>query len=433
MNIFKSSIIAMLFCCFCLNSYAQQTPAPDQKGSILILNAKAHLGNGKVIENSAVAFKDGKITLVEDATNIRLDMSQFDEVVKAQGMDLYPGFIAPNTQIGIQEIGAVRATRDSREVGRINPSVRTIIAYNTDSRVTPTIRSNGVLLAQVAPSGWSGIKGTSSVVELDAWNWEDAAYVMDDGIHMMWPSMFHQSGWWAEPGPIKKNEEYDKQTKQIKDFFQEAKAYQASTPTKKNLKFEAMKGLFNKSQKLYINTASAKTIMDAVLFGESIGVDVVIIGAEDAWRITDFLKEHEVQIILHQTQSLPETQDADIDQPFKTPAMLQKEGILFCFGVNGSWEQRILPNQAGQAVGYGLEYEDAIAALTLNTAKILGINDRVGSIELGKDATLILSEGDVLEIRTSKVSKAYIRGKAIDLDNKQRALYRKFKEKYEND
>ena len=185
----------MLFCCFCLNSYAQQTPAPDQKGSILILNAKAHLGNGKVIENSAVAFKDGKITLVEDATVIRLDMSQFDEVVKAEGMELYPGLIAPNTQIGIQEIGAVRATRDSREVGRINPSVRTIIAYNTDSRVTPTIRSNGVLLAQVAPAGWSGIKGTSSIVELDAWNWEDAAYVIDDGIHMNWPSMFRRTGW----------------------------------------------------------------------------------------------------------------------------------------------------------------------------------------------------------------------------------------------
>ena len=409
---------------------AQQTPAPPQTQPIIITGAVAHLGNGQVIENSTVAFEDGKITLVADARLIRIDGSKNYKTIAASGKHVYPGFIAPATTVGLVEINAVRATKDYSEVGQMNPNIRSIIAYNTDSKVTPTVRSNGVLLAQITPRS-GRISGSSSIVELDAWNWEDALYKGDNGVHVNWPSMFRFS-WGGSAEVINKNKNYSKQTKELDAFFDQAKAYaNKKNPEVKNLKFEAMRGLFDKSKKLFIHTNHAKTIMESTLFAKKYGADIVIVGGRDSWRITEFLKENNVPVLIRSTQSLPGAEDEDIDQPFKTPKQLHDAGILFGFSHSGYETQRNLPFQAGQAVGFGLEYEEAIKALSLNTAKILGLDQTIGSLEEGKDATLFISEGDVLDMRTCKVTHAFIRGKEIDLDNKQKALYRKFKEKYE--
>ena len=194
---------------------------------------------------------------------------------------------------------------------------------------------------------------------------------------------------------------------------------------------EAMKGLFDKSKKLYVHTGNVKSITEAILFFKDFNVQLVVVGATDAWMISDLLKAHQVSVILGNTHSLPSRTDSDIDEPFKTAKLLNDAGVLYCLGMNGAWEQRNLAFQAGQSIGYGLDYEDAVAALTLNTAKILGIDKTVGSLETGKDATLFISEGDALDMRTCKLTHAFINGRAIDLDNKQKALYRKFKEKYE--
>ncbi len=409
---------------------AQQTPADAQKESILIKNATLHIGNGEVIENGVIAFDKGKITLIDDATTVKLDESTYGKVIDGSGKDIYPGFIAPNTQIGLIEIDAVRATRDNREVGGINPSVRSIISYNTDSRVTPTIRSNGILLAQVVPEG-GRIPGQSSVVQLDAWNWEDAAYATDNGLHLNWPAPFYQTGWWAEPGGIEKNDEYGSTLDDIRKYIKEAKTYNDMTkPEKVNLKFEAMKGLFDGSKKLYIQVNFAKAIMEAVLLMEEFDITPVIVGGKDSWQITDFLKEHNVSIILSNVQSLPVREDDDIDQPYKTPKILSDAGVPFAFSMGGAWEQRNLIFQAGQAVAFGLDYEKAIEGLTLNTAKIMGIDDKTGSLEEGKDANFTVVEGDILDMRTCKVEDAYIQGRHIDISNKQKALAKKFSEKY---
>ncbi len=419
-------IISFFFATFC---NAQQTPAPEQSKPIVVTGATAHLGNGEVIENSIIAFENGKFTVV----NNQAVAQGFDgyEKIDASGKHIYPGFIAPNTALGLKEIGAVRATNDNREVGNMNPNLRSIIAYNTDSKVTPTIRSNGILYAQIVPQG-GRISGQSSVVELDAWNWEDAAYRMDDGIHLRWPNMFNSSGWWAEPGPTKKNDKYSKDVAEIKTFFQQAKAYSENdNPEKQNLKFEVMKEVLEGKKQLYIRTNSAKTIYESVLMAKEFGITPILVGGRDAGVVTDFLKENNVAVILSDVHRLPSREDADIDEPFKLPKKLQEEGVLFCFSMNGYYEIRNLPFQAGHAVGYGLDYEKAISALTLNTAKILGIDDRAGSIEEGKDATFFISQGDALDMRTCKIEQAFIRGKSIDLDNKQKALYRKFSKKYE--
>lgn len=406
---------------------AQQTPAPDQSEPIMVTGATVHVGNGTVIEDGAVGFSNGKITFVGKASDAKTDGHQ---VVDAKGKHVYPGLIAPNTSLGLVEIGAVRATRDNREVGTFNPNIRSIIAYNTDSRVTPTVRSNGVLMAQVVPSGgW--ISGQSSVVELDGWNWEDATYKADEGIWMGWPSVYQWRGWRSASSGTSINKDYDKQVTSLKDFVKDAKSYIEGEPKEKNLKFEAMRGLFDGSKQLFVRANQVKAMMGAVDFAKEFGFKLVIVGGEDSWQMTDYLKANDVKIMLSQTQRLPSRGHEDVDQPFKTPAALQKAGVTYCLMYNDSWQTRNLPFQAGQAAAFGLTKEQALSAVTLNTAKILGIDKTVGSLEVGKHATLIISNGDVLDQLTNQVTDAFIQGKAIDLDNKQKALYRKFKGKYD--
>jgi imidazolonepropionase-like amidohydrolase len=407
---------------------AQPTPAPKQAQPILISGGTVHIGNGQVLENQLIAIKDGKIELVAGA-QVGRNFSGYKEI-KAIGKHIYPGFIAPGTNLGLVEIEAVRATIDNIETGFLNPNARAIIAYNTDSEVTPTVRNNGTLMAQIIPSGGL-ISGLSSVVQLDAWNWEDAAYKSDEGLIMNWPSVYSNGGWWAEPGEIKKEDKYKEYVQSVIQLFDEAAAYAKKTnTTEKNLRLDAMRGIFDGSKKLYINVAYAKGITEAVLFAKKYGITPVIMGGEDAWLLTDFLKTQKVSVILQRVQSLPIRNDDDIDQPYKTAAILAKAQIPFCFSMDGAWQQRNLPFQAGQAVGYGLGYEMAIRALTLDAATILGISNTCGSIEQGKDATLFISEGDALDMRTNKVTYALIQGRELNLDDKQKALYRRFSEKY---
>ncbi len=408
------------------------TPAPPQTGAVLILGATAHLGNGQALPNSAIAFEKGKLTLVADATTIRLDRSKFAKIFDAAGKHVYPGFIAADSRLGLVEIDAVRATQDFSEVGTFNPNARAIVAYNTDSDVQPTVRSNGVLQAQIVPTGGT-LSGSSAVVQLDAWNWEDATIRADDGQHLNWPSRqprrrFGPPAANLEPQP---ENQYDKNIEELNRFFGEAKAYcQKPAPETKNPRFEAMRDLFAGKQNLYIRTGEAKSMQEAVLFAEKYGARPVLAGASDAWLITDFLRAHQVPVLLAEPQRLPAREDDDYDQPYKTALALHQAGIPFALAGNGGWRQRNLPFEAGQAVAFGLPYEAAVQAITLSPAAIMGIGTSTGSLETGKDATLFISEGDALDMRGCNVTAAFIQGREINLDNKQKELYRKFEEKY---
>jgi imidazolonepropionase-like amidohydrolase len=409
-------------------------PAPPQQGPILILGATAHLGNGQVLPNSAIAFDKGKITLVADAATIRLDRKQFAKIFDASGKHVYPGFIAPDARLGLVEIDAVRATQDFAEVGAVNPNARSIIAYNTDSEVIPTVRANGVLLAQVVPTGGL-VSGLSSVVQLDAWNWEDAAYRTDDGVHLNWPQPRRPGARSFRRGPQQEGGEqedgYEKSVQELHRYFSEAKAYtEKKSPDPVNLRFEAMRGLFSGQKNLYIHVSQARLIQEAVLFAEQHSLKPVVVGGNDAWMITGFLKTHNVPVILSKSHRLPGREDEDPDQPYKTAAALHAAGILFCICEDGGWRQRNLPFQAGQAVGYGLPAEAAVQCITQNAARILGIDAITGTLETGKDANLFISEGDALDMRTNQVTAAFIQGREINLDNKQKELYRRYEEKY---
>ena len=416
----------LLFFGFTSLSFGQYvpTPAANQSQAILLKGATAHLGNGETIENAYIAFSDGKLTVVEEdavATNFKTH-----KIIDVTGKHIYPGFIAMNSVLGLREIGAVRATNDHREVGTINSHIRSVIAYNTDSEVIPTVRSNGVLLAQITPQGGL-VSGQSSLVQFDAWNWEDAVVRVDEGVHVNWPRQFTFSRW----SGTKKNDKYAAQLQELETFLHAALAYTKKDIIEdRNLKFEAVRGLFDGSKKMYIHANEVKSIEAGVLFAKKFDITPIIVGGRDSWLITDFLKKNEVAVVLNSTQSLPRYEDSDIDQPFKTPLQLQNAGVSWCFSHGDYWSQKNLPFIAGQAVGFGLSYEDAITALTSSPAKIMGADKQVGTLEIGKQATLIVSEGDVLDMRTSKIVHAFIDGREINLSNKHEVLSEKFSKKY---
>lgn len=408
-----------------------------QTKSILIKNVTAHLGNDSVIQNCWIGIRNGKIAEVLDASKPHEPSGSYDEVIDATGKHVYPGIIAPNSTLGLTEIESVRATLDFKETGSTLPNVRSLIAYNTDSKIIPTVRTNGILLAQVTPRGGL-VSGTSSVLMLDGWNWEDAAYKIDDGIHINWPRIQSRQVIDSDAGimgPYERNKEYVRQTTELKKLITDAKAYNESeTKEEKNLRFEALKGIFTGAQTLYIHVNNVKEIIEAVNFAKANQIGkVALVGGKDSWMVTDLLKENNVAVVVSRVHDLPERPEDDVDLPYKLPSLLQKAGVLYCLNNEGDMEAmgaRNLPFMAGTAAAYGLTKEQALKAITLNTAKILGIDKTTGSIEQGKDATLFISTGDALDMRSNNVERAFVKGMSIDLNNDQKALYDKYKKKY---
>lgn len=418
-----------------VTAFAQQpVPAKKQTKSILLMNGTAHLGNGTVIQNSVVGFKDGKITLIGDATVIRLDKSAWDTTINCAGKHIYPGFIASNSTLGLTDIEAVRATNDFRDVGTYNPNIRSQVAFNTDSKIPPTVRTNGVLLAQVCPRG-GRISGTSSIMALEGWNWMDATLKADDGVHLNWPSYYSRS--WNEDdgfGAYTQNKNYETQRQELEKFFAEAKAYSENHTGEKNLRFEAMQGVFSGKQNLYIHADLVKEITEGVTFAKKFAIPhMVIVGGADSWKCTEVLKANNIPVMLARIHSLPLRNDDDVNQPYKTAAMLQEAGILFCLQNEGDMEAmnaRNLPFLAGTAAAFGLKKEEAVAAISGNVAKILGIDQMMGILAEGRDATLFVSDGDALDMKTNNVTLAYVQGKKLDLRNEQQLLYHTYEEKY---
>ncbi len=405
-------------------------PADPQTEPIILMNGIAHLGNGEVIENSAIAFENGKITLVADARTIRLDLSKY-KVIDIAEQHVYPGLILPNTTLGLEEIAAVRATRDHTEVGNITPNVRSLIAYNTDSELIATLRYNGILLAQPTPNG-GAIPGTSAIMMLDGWNWEDAAYVEEDGVHIDWPAKNYGARWWLGESSGRPNENYNDEVKAIVNFMHDAKAYsKVSAPEVVNLKMEAMKAVFSGEKKLYLHADARAEIVESVQMAKEFDLDnIAVVGAEDAFYALDFLKANKVSVLLDMVHRRPTREDEDIDLPYRLPGILHEAGILTGLTYPRLQNSRNLPFFAGTAAAYGMDKEEALKLVTSNPAKILGIDDRAGTIEEGKDAHIIVSRGDLLDMKDSQLSHAFIMGKQIILDGKQQLLYERFKEKY---
>ena len=423
------NFLVICICFICSSILISQTPAKKQKEAIGIKNATLHIGNGKIIEKGFVGFIDGKINFIGAISDANIPT--YSKIIDAENKHIYPGLIAVNTNLGLVEIDAAKQTRDFAEVGNLNPNVRSIIAYNAESKVIGTVRSNGVLLAQIVPQG-GRISGSSSVVELDAWNWEDAALNIDEGIHLNWPSL-SALNFSDDNDSKKRNLEYLRQKQEIDLFFSECQAYLKNpNHDTKNLKFEAMKKVFDSKANLYIHVEEAKEMMASIAFAEKYSITPVIVGGYQSFMILDFLKQHHIPVILGRPHSLPSNEDDDINQCYKNAKILKDAGILYCLSDIGFWQQRNLPFQAGESVAFGLDKESALSSVSLNTAKILKIDNQVGSLEIGKDATFVISDGDLLNYLGNKVKSAYIKGKELDLDNKQKELFRTYQTKFES-
>ncbi len=424
----RGSLVHIALMCTTLAVAQRPAPAPPQPRSILITHATVHVGDGRVIDEGAVGFRNGIIDYVGYAYGVR---GTYDTTVQAAGGHLYPGLILADNTLGLHEIDLVRATNDEAETGEITPEVHALTAYAADSRITPTVRANGVLLAQVTPR--SGlVSGVSAVVQLDAWDNEDAPVRTPDGLHVNWPNAYARSGWWAEPGNTSraKDEERQRQIRELRLLFQRARAYGHDSTRVKDVRLDAVSGVFDGRLALYLHAQAAREIQEAVLFAREFNIPrPVIVGGYDAWRVASLLTDQHVPVILGRTHSLPLRDDDPVDLPYKLPYLLAERGVLFCLSYTGEHERmgaRNLPFVAGTASAHGLDREFALRAITLDAARILGIDKRYGSLEAGKSATLFLSTGDALDMRGNNVTLAFIDGRMIVLDDHQKALYRQY-------
>ncbi|MDA8696123.1 amidohydrolase, partial [Flavobacteriales bacterium] len=334
-----SFFIAIIACAGAAMAQPNLTPGAPQSESILVVGGTAHLGTGEALENAAIGFEDGIINFVGAAREV--DRKRYNRVVDFTGMHVYPGFIAPNSTLGLMEVAAVRASRDYQEVGTFKPNVRSVIAYNAASDITPTVRTNGVLMGQITPRG-GVIGGSSSVVQFDAWNWEDAVVRADDGIHLYWPSSHHKH---YEDGraQLRKRKTYDQKLHEITDFFARARAYAAGQTDKRDLRMEAMRGLFAEGERsaqgaatLFVHANDAKQIAEVIRFKRAEDLDrVVLVGGVDSWMMADPLRENDIAVMLLRTHSVPRFAEDDIDLPYKLPKLLEDEGVEYCLQGEG--------------------------------------------------------------------------------------------------
>lgn len=414
--------------------FASFVSCAQESTRILIIGGNLHVGNGEVFNSAAIGIKNGEIDFIKNALAYSIDKSEWDTIIDVTGKEIYPGFVAPNSTLGLTEIDAVRATLDYDEVGTYNPHIRSQIAYNAESKVVSTVRSNGVLLTQATPRGGI-ISGSSSVMTTSGWNWEDATVKKDDGIHLNWPSSIEGGGWWAEPAPKTKNKKYDENKRSIYSFFELAKAYlEEKEPEQKDLRLEAMRGCFDGIKRVYIHANELQELADVIEFSKALGIAYpVIVGGYDAHLITQLLKDAKIPVMVVRPHSLPENEEDAVDHPYHLPALLKAGGVQFCIQNEGDMEAmnaRNLPFLAGTAMAYGLSEEDAVSAISLWSCQIMGIDENYGSVEKGKSATLFVSDGNALDMMTNNVVFGMVNGELIEPSNFQLELKEKYTEKY---
>lgn len=428
-NIKINVLLAFLF--ISTGVFAQQTPAPKQTEVVTIVGATAHLGNGEVIQNSLIIFEDGKLTQVLDATTTK--MQYRGNIINAEGKHVYPGFIAPNSTLGLVEISSVRATDDEDEIGDMLPHIRSLVAYNAESRIVESMRPNGVLIGQITPRG-STISGTSSIVQFDAWNWEDAVIKEDDGIHINWPNSFKRGRWWEGERGMQPNKEYAEEVATLIRFFKESKAYQGGDQSTLHLPFQAMGPVFTGEKKVYVHVNGEREILDAIQFKKDRELDeFVIVGGNDAHKVADDLRENNIAVLSKRPHTTPNQDDDDYDFSYKSAKILYDKGVLVGLESSGAMETmntRNLPFYAGTVAASGMDKEEALKLITSNTAKILGIDDIAGTLEKGKDATLFISEGDALDMRGNVLVKAWVQGREISLESHQTELAKRYSDKF---
>jgi imidazolonepropionase-like amidohydrolase len=430
-NALQLGIAAAL--CLAANANASDTiPAPPQVKPIAIKGATIHPVTGPDIPSGTIVFENGKITAIGPDAAIPAGA----EVIEAEGKHVYPGLINANTVLGLVEIGAVRSTVDVEETGAINPNIRSITSVNPDSELIPVARAAGVLSALSVPEGGI-ISGQSALLRLDGWTPEEMTVLSPAAMHLRWPNLTIDHRPRARKSVKDQQKEMEKAQKQICDAFQIARSYWKARKNpgpdfKSDLRWEALMPVFDGKLPLFVHASTLAQIQAAMAWAKEMQFKIVLVDGDDAWRVAAQLKDTDTAVVLGPATSLPPRRDDAYDSAWSSAAKLQQAGVRFCIASNGrggETNERNVGYEAGLAAGYGLPKEEALKAVTIYPAQILGVSDCLGSLEKGKAATLIVTNGDPLDFPT-QVESAFIDGRKIDLSNRQTRLRDKYREKY---
>ncbi|MEX1140073.1 MAG: amidohydrolase family protein [Bacteroidota bacterium] len=409
-------------------------PAAKQKKPIALIGGTVFTVSGAVIPKGTVVFDKGKITAVGTTVAIPADAERID----VTGKNVYPGLIDSYSIMGLTEIGSVRGTLDYNETGDINPNARVEVAVHPESELIPVARSGGITITGTAPQ--SGlISGTSAAIMMDGWTWEDLTLKAPLGLVVNWPAMTYTRSAFSQQTKEEWTKNRDTRLKALRDAFANARSYMVAKKAEQqkgipyhdtDLRWEAMIPVLEGKVPVWVNANELAQIQAAITWTEQENVRLVIVGGRDSWRITSQLNSKKIPVILTDVLSSPQRRWENYDQIYATPAKLKEAGILFCIsGDSDPSNARNLNHHAATAAAFGLAREDALKAVTLDAAKVLGIDSMVGSVESGKDATLIVVNGDILEL-SSVVEKVFIQGRTIDLRDMHKQLYDKYSEKY---
>jgi imidazolonepropionase-like amidohydrolase len=433
------NLVSIFTICFALltnQSLADdEVPGAPQSSPIILTGGTIHPVSGDVIEKGEILFENGLIT----AIGKKVDRpKKFDEI-KIEGQHVYPGLFESHSNIGLTEISAVRATNDFSESGSLNPNVKALVSIYPDNMIIPVTRANGVLFAVSAPSGGM-ISGKSAVIQLDGWTFEDMAIRNQAAMQMVWPSQTIPSRWRArlskEDIEKRKKERAERLTR-LREFFDQAKKYHeardADDPAQKyDARLEAMGDVIKGKLPLMVEADSAADIQSTVAFAEEQGVKAIILGGYDAEQCADLLNKHEIPVIISATHRLPRRRGDAYDASYTLPERLRKAKVKFaisCTARSETWNTKTLPYHAAMASAFGLSEDEAIKAITLYPAQILGVDDKIGSLDVGKHASLIVTSGSPLETTTT-TEMAFLQGRKVDLSDRHLRLYKKYEQKY---
>lgn len=409
-------------------------PAPKQKKPIALIGGTIHTVSGPVIENGIILFDKGKIT--EIGTNIPIPADA--ERIDVSGKHVYPGIIDAYSTMGLTEIGSVRGTIDLAETGSINPNVQAEVAVNPESELIPVARSYGVTIVGTFPR--SGlISGLAAALMLDGWSYEDLTLKSRLALVVNWPTMVYTPSPFSRTTKEEWLKQRDEQLKTLREVFADARAYMTAKNAEQQKgvryhdidpRWQAMIPVLEGKIPVFVSANELSQIQAAITWAEQERVKLVIVGGRDSWRVANQLKAKNIPVIVADVQSGPMRRWEGYNMIFSLPEKLRSQGVRFCITGDGSASNsRNTAYHAANAAAYGLPKDEALKSVTLYAAQVLGIADKVGSLEVGKDATLIVTTGDPLEIPTL-TERVFIQGKKIDLRDKHKQLYEKYKEKY---
>lgn len=433
---FNSLSLLCVLCALCGFSFefasaqSRQIPAPPQDRPIVIHSATVHTVSGEDIDNGYVIFDKGVITAVGRGAPPKVNNA---DVHDAKGLHVYPGLIAADSTLGLAETQTIKETIDTTELGTTKPEVRAAVAVNPDSELIPVARANGILTAGLFPTG-GAISGQCSVMRLDGWTWEDLTITKSAGLVVNWPRTEIITSWWIEKTEEEQRKENTENLEALSKVFDDALAYiaarDADPKTPIDLRYEGMRAAMTGQAPVFVRASTAGQIESAIAWAVRYKVRLVIVGGQQADQTIPLLVKHDIPVIVGGVHRLPMRRQDAYDQPFALPAALHAAGVRFAIASSEEpAHERNLSYHAATAAAYGLPKSEALRAVTLYPAQILGVGDKLGSIEVGKSATLILTNGDPLEITTDTLA-AFIDGRQIDIGNRQKSLDAKYREKY---